>query len=79
MISKFKILRDAGQLATLIPYAEISSDKEKGWIARYLLVYDEIYAKDILKEIVKKNPNSMAAFDAEMVLREWEKGTLNFD
>ena len=76
LIDALRQIRNQGEegakaLATMI---NDKNDSVKCWAATHSLIYDQEKAETALLEISKKK--GPIAFNAEMVLSEWKKGSL---
>ena len=68
-------LKAGGKLSELKPFLFHTSPSVKTMAASHLLTEDEETAKKVLKNIVETE-KGIEAFNAKMVLKEWDKGNL---
>jgi hypothetical protein len=72
-LNEIRSYGEEGSIA-LLSMVDEKNDSVKCWAATHSLKYDENKSEQVLKELsLEKGP---IAFNAEMVLSEWEKGTL---
>ena len=75
--SIFRKLKTENRLSELVLLMDHVNEDVKMWAATHLLVFDEQKAKQVLSEIAK-DTTSLNAYEAEMTLKEWEKGNLTY-
>jgi len=74
IVKVIRILREQGEMLALMSFLNHSSDGVMVWAATYLLSLREEEAVRTLERIAVGG--GLRAFAAEIVLREWRKGTL---
>lgn len=77
LINAYKKIKEFdNKLNSLLPLLSNENISVRSWSATHLLPHSN-EAKDILKKISKED--GLLAFDAKMVLKEWENGNLKLD
>lgn len=70
-------LKETNSLSDLFDFLKNNSVGVRLWTATYLLPIYEKECIKVLEDIINGNKDSIHSFDAEMVLSEWKKGSLN--
>lgn len=79
IIECFLSLQKKGENA-LLQLKTLTSHKDSNvvlWAATHLLSVDEGYAREIIQRLIDND--FLIGFDAKMILKEWDKGRLNFE